>query len=104
MGTGDRIRYERAIWGWTQDELAEATGIDRTKITRIELGDRVVKADELAMFAAVLQVPMEKLVEAPVVHRRVRTDAPPSEEGEQWFAQCVDNSVFVRSLLSRVDA
>lgn len=104
MGTGERIRHERAVWGWTQDDLAAATGIDRTKITRIETGDRDVKADELARFAEVLQVPMERLVERPSVNRRVRADAPVSAAAEEWFRRRVDNSLFVRRLLNGVDA
>lgn len=103
MATGKRLRYERAVWGWTQDDLAAATGIDRTKITRIETGERDVKAGELAAFAAALQIPMERLVDQPTVSRRVRQDAPVSIEAEEWFRRCVDNSMFVRQLLSGLD-
>ena len=103
MGTGERLRHERAVWGWTQDDLASATGMDRTKITRIEIGERDVKADELAAFAAALQIPMERLVDQPTVDRRVRHDAPASDEAEDWFKRRVDNSMFVRHLLSGLD-
>ncbi len=40
MRIADRIKRERIIWGMTQEDLAEATGLDRNKIAKIETGRR----------------------------------------------------------------
>lgn len=37
---GQRVRDEREAHGWTQEELAEKAGLDRTYVGAIERGER----------------------------------------------------------------
>lgn len=97
---GERIRDERVMWGMTQEDLAEATRIDRDKISKIETGDRQVKVDELATLAKVFELELDELLRdrEPVVHHRIDMGRPETQEAQRWFEDCVDNSLFVRRL------
>ena len=57
----ERVRDARKARGWSPAELAERVGMDRSAVTRIELGPppkgRNVSLDELFVFAFVLGVP-----------------------------------------------
>jgi len=60
-----RIRQEREDRGWLQEDLAErlndlggwASGWERSKIAKIENGQRQVSLDEVFLFAAALNLP-----------------------------------------------
>jgi transcriptional regulator with XRE-family HTH domain len=95
---GERIRNERVMWGMTQEELAEATGIDRDKISRIETSDRQVRVDELTKLADTFEVSVEHLVRdrEAITYQRVDLNRPETQEAQRWFEQCVENSLFVR--------
>lgn len=62
---GERVRECRLAAGLSQDDLAKAVDLERTKIAKIESGDRRVDALELARLSAVLGVPMSHFL-----HRR----------------------------------
>ncbi|MCO8273520.1 helix-turn-helix domain-containing protein [Actinoplanes sp. TRM 88003] len=66
------MQTTRASLGLSQSELAEAMGLDRTMVAKIEAGTRRVDALELARLAAVLKVPMAHFLEEqpPVLSRR----------------------------------
>ena len=53
MDIGARLRAERERIGLTQEELAEAAGVDRRSQVNYESGERLPKADYLAKVAAV---------------------------------------------------
>lgn len=93
------------MWGMTQEDLAEATGITRDKIAKIETGRREVDAKELGVLARVFSMPAEELLNGPrvVVYHRIEAGRPEADEARAWFAQCIDNSLFVRRITS-VDA
>lgn len=55
---GERVRESRLAAGLSQDDLARQVGLERTKIAKIEAGDRRVDALELARLSTVLRVPM----------------------------------------------
>ena len=55
---GERVRECRLAAGWSQDDLAREIGLERTKIAKIESGDRRVDALELARLSSALGVPM----------------------------------------------
>ncbi len=96
----ERIKRERIVWGMTQEDLAEATGIDRDKIAKIETGRRAVAADELPAFARVFDLTADELLAGPreVVYHRFEPGRPETDDARAWFAQCIDNSLFVRRL------
>jgi transcriptional regulator with XRE-family HTH domain len=101
---GDRIRKERVIWGMTQTDLAEASTIDRTAISKIETGARKVSAEELETFARVFQVPVDQMTEPrPIIQYRVNTSLQETQQAIAWFERCIDNSLFVRRLPSLHD-
>ena len=99
---GDRIRRERVMWGMTQDELSEASGIARDKIAKIETGRRGVDAEELGVFARIFQLTVDALVSEPraVVYHRIDASKPEAAEAKAWLDRCIDNSLFVRRLVA----
>ena len=55
------IRAYRKRLGWTQKQLADASGIHRSTIAEIELRHHNPKQSELAKIAATLGVTVEQL-------------------------------------------
>ncbi|MFB9358565.1 helix-turn-helix domain-containing protein [Actinoplanes nipponensis] len=84
---GDRVQAARTAAGMSQGELADAIGLDRTMVAKIESGARRVDALELARLAATLRVPMAHFLEAqPVVLSRravALTNDTDSEAGRE---------------------
>lgn len=96
---GQRIRRRRAEWGLTQAELAQATGIDRTKITKIETGERAVRADEAIAIARMLDTSAEELFEAPQpVKYRLEEETADTRRADAWFDERIEYSLLVRDL------
>ncbi|MFI9386906.1 helix-turn-helix domain-containing protein [Kutzneria sp. NPDC052558] len=62
---GERVRESRLAAGLSQDDLARAVRLERTKIAKIEAGDRRVDALELARLSSALGLPMSHFL-----HRR----------------------------------
>ncbi len=58
----DRIRARRTARGWTQEQLAEASGVQATTISRIERGRIVPSLGALRELAAALETTMGDLV------------------------------------------
>lgn len=75
MNTSDRIRTLRTQKGWTQQELAEATGVDLRTIQRMESG-RSISSHTLKGAAAALEVSLEAL------HGRSDGEPEPNPPGE----------------------
>jgi Zn-dependent peptidase ImmA (M78 family)/DNA-binding XRE family transcriptional regulator len=70
---GGRIAASRRACGLSQEELAGKVGLDRTAITKIEVGRRHINSLELVRLAEVLNRPLQSLVSAPpasIVSRR----------------------------------
>ncbi len=96
---GERIRYERAKWGYTQQQLADMTGIDRDKIAKIERNLREIQAAEITPLASALRIDLDELLAAPErVRMRVNPDRPSTQQAIEWFEHCVENSLFVAQL------
>lgn len=53
---GRRVREAREALGWTQQDLASATGIDRVSLSLIEAGSREVGVSRVYLLAAALRV------------------------------------------------
>lgn len=59
----NRIRMARKRKGFTQTQLAKASGVHRTSIARYEAGIREPGAKSLRKLAETLQVPIDDLIE-----------------------------------------
>jgi transcriptional regulator with XRE-family HTH domain len=62
VALGGAIRRRREGMGMSQKEMADRVGMAAAVYSRIELGNRPVRATELRDVAAVLGVPMETLI------------------------------------------
>lgn len=70
---GARISATRQARGLSQDDLAGKVGLDRTAITKIEIGRRRINSLELVRLADALDRPLQSFVSAPpasIVSRR----------------------------------
>lgn len=59
---GEQVRRHRLQRRWSQEDLAEYTGLHRTYIGSLERGERNVSLINIALLAATLQVPLAQLV------------------------------------------
>lgn len=55
---GQRIKKYRKACGMSQEQLAEAIGVDQKHVSRIEVGKSYPTIDRLEKIAQALQVPM----------------------------------------------
>ena len=60
---GLNIAYYRKLRGYTQEQLSEKLGIDRTHIGRIETANVGASLDVIFAVAEALEVPVNKLFE-----------------------------------------
>jgi len=65
---GERVRRRRMALGWTQQELAKATGIPYPTLSRIEHGEQSVHYERVVQLADALDVSTDYLLH--------RTDDP----------------------------
>ena len=75
----ERIRTRRTALGWTQEQLAEASGVQATTISRIERGKIAPSLGALHELATALRTSMGDLVGDPVGE-----DADESRVLEAW--------------------
>lgn len=77
---GERVREARLATGQSQGQLADAIGVDRTAVVRVEAGKRQLSALELFALADALGLPPAHFVSRPpaamVSRRRSVMDAP----------------------------
>ncbi|HDR8858147.1 TPA: helix-turn-helix transcriptional regulator [Burkholderia territorii] len=57
------LRRMRAERGWTQEDLAEHSGLDRSFIAHVERQVRNISLDNMERLARALDVPISKLFE-----------------------------------------
>ena len=59
------VKYLRKVMGYSQEELSEKTGIDRSTLIRIERGSgkQGPHIDSLVMIANVMEVPVHLLLD-----------------------------------------
>ncbi|ASU84770.1 DNA-binding protein [Nocardiopsis gilva YIM 90087] len=55
---GERVRESRSVAGLSQQALADAVGLERSMISKLEKGDRRVDAVELTLLARALDYPL----------------------------------------------
>lgn len=81
---GDRVRTARVASGRSQSELADAIGVDRTAIGRVESGARRLSLLEAAALADRLSVDLSLLLGKPLPavtsHRRAPSDESTGEQ------------------------
>ncbi|HEY1698867.1 MAG TPA: XRE family transcriptional regulator [Trebonia sp.] len=80
---GGRIAASRRACGLSQEELAGKVGLDRTAITKIEVGRRPINSLELVRLAEVLNRPLQSLVSAPAASIVSRREAVAAGRNDQ---------------------
>lgn len=94
-----RIRILRLEKGWSQEHLAEAAGLSRDAISRIERGDRQPSLDTLQRIANALEVTLSSLVDpakppaAGTGARRTSALLLPEEPLAPWIAQALITAI-----------
>jgi transcriptional regulator with XRE-family HTH domain len=53
---GDRVRTLRRDRGWSQEELADQSGLDRSYVGGVERGERNISFDNICRIARALSV------------------------------------------------
>jgi Zn-dependent peptidase ImmA (M78 family)/DNA-binding XRE family transcriptional regulator len=96
---GQRIAEARGRAGLTQADLASAVSLDRSALTKIELGSRRVSALELAQIADALHTRIEWFVEqapeALISHRNTQEPGAPSPAIDAWIERIARDVEFV---------
>lgn len=59
---GENVRAARKARGWTQEELAEKTGLAAVQVSRIERGVREVRITTLLRLLKALDLPPDALL------------------------------------------
>ncbi len=68
-GVGDRIRLARQTKGWTQVELAEASGLSSNYVARLERGELGASLYVASKIAEALGLTLDGLTQAPPTAR-----------------------------------
>jgi transcriptional regulator with XRE-family HTH domain len=58
-----RLRGARAESGLSQVQVEQATGIDTSRLSRIEKGERAIEIEDLLLLAGLYDVPFERFLE-----------------------------------------
>jgi len=96
---GKRIKELRTERGMTQQQLADASGLPRHKIGKVETGERAVAATEIASIADALGVSSSAVVRpvgSGVLFRNGAPKDPESIEAVRFFEEYVRNSRAIR--------
>lgn len=81
MTVEQNIRELRKIYGLSQEQVAEAIGINRTTLVAVEKGDRELNSEELGKLADYLGIDIAELV---------AQEIPDYEKYEQMIIEVVD--------------
>ena len=57
-----RVRAARELLGWSQERLAEVSGLHRNYVGSVERGERNISIDNMERVAIALNVSLESLV------------------------------------------
>lgn len=95
---GARIAASRRARGLSQEELAGMVGLERTAITKIEVGRRHVNSLELTRLAEVLDRPLQSFVSDPpasIVSRRAAISGGRNDQASDFAIEDVARDVQV---------
>ncbi len=59
---GDRVRELRKDCGWSQEELAQASGLDRSYMGSVERGERNIALRNLEAIALAFEISLSELM------------------------------------------
>jgi transcriptional regulator with XRE-family HTH domain len=84
-----QLKTLRAGRGWTLEQLAEASGVSRAMISKVERAEASATAALLSRLCAALEVPLSELLSAPEVPRPVqrRAERPRWQDPETGFVR-----------------
>lgn len=101
---GERLRAARK-GRYTQEQLADLSGIRREKIARIESGTRRMSATDAAYLARALEMRADDLVRLPEpqVRYRLGADAAQAEVDQvvEWFEDFVQDTFYLERAMKR---
>lgn len=102
---GERLKSVRTEADMTQEKLSEVSGIARSKIAKIEVGDRRMSATDAAFLAEALGLRANDLIERPRETVRWRAagrdgDASVDRVGS-WFSEFVDDALYLERRAAR---
>lgn len=60
---GENVRTARKARGWTQEDLAQRTGLATVQVSRIERGQREIRLTTLLRLLAAFEVPPAELLD-----------------------------------------
>jgi Zn-dependent peptidase ImmA (M78 family)/transcriptional regulator with XRE-family HTH domain len=95
---GARIAASRRARGLSQEELAGKVGLDRTAITKIEVGRRHINSLELVRLGEVLDRPLESFVSEPpasIVSRRAAVAGGRNDQASDFAIEDVARDLQV---------
>lgn len=84
---GEQIKRLRRIKGWSQADMAERSGVDRTTISEVEAGKRDASPATIRKLAVALGVPVAELFKEPI--DRFTVAFQQIEDG-WYFARCME--------------
>jgi transcriptional regulator with XRE-family HTH domain len=71
---GDRIREQRTAKDWTQEDSAAECGLDRSYVSRLEVGRRIPRTLNLIRIAKTLNMTLTRFLEFPSSRFYLATD------------------------------
>lgn len=97
-----RVRELRASKGWSQEKLAEAAGLSKDAVSRIERGDRGPRLDTLEQIAKAVGTTLAKLVDfgeptprPSLQDERLRSLERSLEQVDPWLAQSLIRAIQI---------
>lgn len=93
---GTRIRDYRRQQGWTQDQLAAATGVSRSAVAQWETDRAGQLRDNISRIAEALGITVEVLLHGPATREAARADSGDELALLRLYRECdAEDSAFL---------